>query len=367
MLKQAKLADKAGKPTSSLRWLTRALQLVGSDPDRRAAEQRARLSAQYSSVRAGQGRGRDAIRWAERAIAEAEAVGELDALANAHYMIAWTRVNQGELGQAEHFERALEIFEEVGDVLRQSDVLNYHGAMAYWEGRWSDAVDLYERGHQRAERAGDDVGAAIASVNLAEVLSDQGRLEEAEAPARDALRVFRAAQYSEKVSAGSRILGRNQSRAGLHEEAEVLFIEAIKVAEDSGLQLLGVAATGMLAEDLVRRGEVEAALERLAPLDEQAAPIGGAGVYEPLLQRVEGLAHLALGDLPAAETALGQSLVSSRATGSEFEVLLTLEARRLLMLARAEEPAPDEQAEAWSIRDRLGIVAIPAMLPALAP
>lgn len=363
MLKQAKLADKAGKPTSSLRWLTRALRLLEDDPELAAAEQRARLSATYSSVRAGQGRGEDAVRWAERAIGEAEAVGELDALANAHYMIGWTRVNQGELGQADHFERALEIFEKTGDVLRQSDVLNYHGAMAYWEGRWGHAVDLYERGRQRAERAGDVVGAAIASVNMAEVLSDQGRLEEADAPARDALRVFRAAQYSEQVSAGSRILGRNQSRQGRHGEAEALFIEAIRVAEESGLQLLAVAATGMLAEDLMRRGEAEAALGRLAPLEEQAASIGGAGVYEPLVERVAGLARLALGDLPAAEAALERSLSSSREVGSDFEILLTLEAKRLLALARGQQPPSGEQAEVESIRDRLGIVAVPAMVP----
>jgi class 3 adenylate cyclase/tetratricopeptide (TPR) repeat protein len=367
MLKQAKLADKAGQPTSALRWLTRALRLLEDDRERAAAEQRARLSAQYSSVRAGQGRGKDAIRWAERAIEEAEAVGERDALANAHYMIAWTRVNQGELGQGQHFERALAIFEELGDVLRQSDVLNYHGAMAYWEGRWGDAVDLYERGRQRAERAGDVVGAAIASVNIAEVLSDQGRLEAAEAPARDALRVFRAAQYSEQVSAGSRILGRNQSRAGLHEEAEALLTEAIRVADDSGLQLLGLAATAMLAEDLVARGEPEAALERLAPLDAQVSSLGGAGVYEPLLRRVEGLARLALGDLAAAETALERSLASGREAGSDFEVLLALEARRLLAVARRDEAPASEDAEASSIRDRLGIVAIPAMVPAFAP
>ena len=364
MLKQAKLADKAGKPTSSLRWLTRALRLLEDDSELAAAEQRARLSATYSSVRAGQGRGTDAIRWAERAIAEAEAVGELDALANAHYMIGWTRVNLGELGQAEHFERALAIFEETGDVLRQSDVLNYHGAMAYWEGRWGDAVDLYERGRQRAERAGDVVGAAIASVNLAEVLSDQGRLDEAAGPAKDALRVFRAAQYSEQVSAGSRILGRNQSRAGVHEDAEALLIEAIRVAEESGLQLLELAATAMLAEDLVRRGKAESALERLAPLEEQAASIGGAGVYEPLVQRIFGLARIALGELASAETALDQSLVSSREAGSEFEVLLTLEARRLLSLARGEKASASEDAEASSIRNRLGIVRIPVMVPA---
>jgi class 3 adenylate cyclase/tetratricopeptide (TPR) repeat protein len=365
--KQAKLADKAGKPRSSLRWLTRALRLLDDASDPEATGQRARLSATYSSVRAGQGRAKDAIAWAERAISEAEPVGERGALAEAHYMIGWTKVNQGELGQESHFERALSIFEEVGDVLRQSDVLNYHGAMAYWEGRWGDAVELYERGRERAERAGDVVGAAIASVNMAEVLSDQGRLDEAEVPAREALRVFRAARYSEQVSAGSRILGRNQARAGQHEEAGSLLEEAVRVADESGLQLLEVAATGVLAEDLVRRGEPEDALVRIASMEAQAASIGGAGVYEPLLQRVAGLAHLALGDLAAAAVELERSLATSREAGSEFEVLLTLEATRLLNRVRGAEASASEDAEASSIRDRLGIVQIPAMVPVNVP
>ena len=51
---------------------------------------------------------------------------------------------------------------ELGDVKRQGDVLTYYGAMAYWEGRWDDAVELYERGRERSVRAGDAVGAAIA-------------------------------------------------------------------------------------------------------------------------------------------------------------------------------------------------------------
>ena len=158
--KQAKLADKAGNPRSSLRWLTRALQLLEDASEPEAAVQRARLSAEYSSVRAGQGRSKDAISWAERAIAEAEAVEEREALANAHYMIAWTRVNQGEFGQESHFERALSLFEELGDVKRQGDVLTYFGAMAYWEGRWREAVELYERGRERSQRAGRADGVA---------------------------------------------------------------------------------------------------------------------------------------------------------------------------------------------------------------
>ena len=50
-----------------------------------------------------------------------------------------------------------------------------------------------------------------------------------------------------------------------------LLTEAIRVAEESGLQLLALAAAAMLAEDLVSRGEAVAALERLAPLEEQVS------------------------------------------------------------------------------------------------
>ncbi|MGA9162750.1 MAG: tetratricopeptide repeat protein, partial [Actinomycetota bacterium] len=365
ILKQAKLADKAGKPSSSLRWLTRALHLLEDNPEHEAAVQRARLSATYSTVRAGQGRAEDTITWADRAISEAEAVGEREALANAHFMIAWTRVNQGELGQAFHFERALSIFEELGDVKRQGDVLTYFGAMAYWEGRWREAVELYERGRERSERAGDVVGAAIASMNIAEIRSDQGRVEEAEAPAREALRVFRAARYAELIATDCGILGRALSRAGRHDEAEQLLAEALQQAQESGGQLLALGTQGFVAEDLVRHGAAEEALEHVAIAEATAKGVGGPGIYEPLLERVRGCAYLLRSDMERAEEAFDESLATARAAGSEFEVLLTLQARGALSDVRGEERSAIEEAEASSIAERLGIASIPPILPEL--
>ena len=363
--KQAKLADKAGNPRSSLRWLTRALQLLEDASEREAAVHRARLSATYSIVRAGQGRAKEAISWAERAIAEAEAVEEREALANAHYMIAWTRVNQGELGQESHFERALSLFEELGDVKRQGDVLTYFGAMAYWEGRWREAVELYERGGERSQRAGDAVGAAIASVNVAEIRSDQGRLDEAAPPAREALRVFRAARYTELIAADCSVLGRLASRAGRHDEATGLLEEALAEADRSDGQLLAIGVIGFLAEDMVRRGDADAALDHLARAEARAKLLGGPGIYEPLLERVRGCALLLRSELDQAVQAFERSLAAARAAGSEFEVLLTLDAMSALSQARGEKRSATEEAEATSIADRLGIVSVPSMLSAL--
>jgi len=366
ILKQAKLADKAGKPSSSLRLLTQALRSLDGTSTARAAELKARLSATYSVVRAGQGKAVDAIRWAERAIVEAETVGEQEALANAHYMIAWTNVNRGHLGQGAHFEQALSIFEDLGDLVRQGDVLNYWGAMAYWEGRWSDAVELYERGGDRSRRAGDVVGPAIALMNIAEIRSDQGRLDEAEGPAREALRVFRAAEYPELIATDSGILGRILSRAGRHEEAVSFLTEALRVAEVSGGQLMAVGVTGFLAEDRVRQGDAATAFDELEGAESRAEAVGGPGVHEPLIERVRGCAHLLLGNFDEAGDALAKSLRAARSAGAEFEVLLALHAVRALSEARNAEPSTIEEADASSIAERLGVVYVPSMLPVAA-
>ena len=359
-LKEGKLADQRGKPASSLRWLTRAMRLLEDAPGREPLAQRARISATYSAVRAGQGRATDAIRWAERAIDEAEAVEELEALANAHYMIGWTKVNQGELGQSLHFDRALVLFEELGNVKRQGDVLTYYGAMAYWEGRWRDAVELYERGRKRSERAGDAVGAAIASMNIAEIRSDQGRLDEAETPAREALRIFRAAHFSELIATDCGILGRALSRGGKHEEAEELLTEAIELAERAGAQLLGVGSMGFLAENLVLRGEAGAALEQVERALSRAESIGGPGVYEPMLARIRGSAYLVRGDLVEAKDTFDRALLTAREAGADFEVLMILRARLALAERQGEPLSSQDEAKADSIAEGLGILSIPS-------
>ncbi len=269
-------------------------------------------------------------------------------------------------GRRCHFERALSIFEELRDVKRQGDVLTYYGAMAYWEGRWADAVELYERGRQRSERAGDVVGAAIAAMNVAEVLSDQGRLEEAEGPAREALRVFQASRHAELIATDCSILGRMASRAGRHDQASELLTEALRLAEGSGSQLLAIGGHAFIAEDLLRKGDTENALDAVARARRLASQIGGAGIYEALLERVEGGAHLIRGDLGRAAKALDASLASARAAGSAFEILLTLAARRALSDAGGEGSPPEEDAEAASIAERLGVVTVASTLPAFA-
>jgi tetratricopeptide (TPR) repeat protein len=195
---------------------------------------------------------------------------------------------------------------------------------------------------------------------VAEIRSDQGRLEEAEAPAREALRVFRAARFSEEIATACGILGRALSRAGRHEEAEQLLTEALELAERSGAQLLRVSSLGFLAEDLVLRGDGDGALGTLERALAQAGSIGGPGVYEPMLARVRGSAYLVRGDLDEAREAFDLALGTARDAGADFEVFLILRARQALAERLGEPPSAEEEAEARSIAEGLGIESIPS-------
>ena len=57
---------------------------------------------------------------------------------------------------------------------------------------WDEALDLYQRARDLFERTGDTGNASLAKYNIAEILDDQGRLDEAEPLLRDVIRVWRA-------------------------------------------------------------------------------------------------------------------------------------------------------------------------------
>ncbi|HET9672674.1 MAG TPA: AAA family ATPase, partial [Actinomycetota bacterium] len=324
MLKRARIEDRAGKPSSGLRWLGRALRAIDGEAGDDVDVYRARIAAAFAAIRSGQGRAKEAIRWAEEAIARAAPVGEIEARADAHYMIAWTRMNLGESDQAEHLQEALALFEELGNLQRQGDVLTVLGAVEYWAGRWKEAVETYELGRSRSVRAGEVVGAAVATMNISEIRSDQGLLDEAEALARDALQVFRASGYPELTALVTGLLGRMASRSRRHREASELLETAVATAADAGSQLLAVGLIGWIAEDLARRGDAAGALRRCDEAVSRASSIGGPGVHEPLLERVRGHAMLTLGDLDGAAATLDRSLQRARADGLLYEVALTL-------------------------------------------
>ena len=358
VLKQAAILSGPGlaRYTQALRWLRRAERLLEPEDTLDAGRLRAEMYGWRASIRNFQGRFRDSLGSCRRAIEEAERSGERRALAHAYYLLDWAYVALGRPSEATYSQRALEIYEELGDLPREADVYNNLGAFAYLEGRWNDALELYERGRELRERIGDPVHAANGTLNIAEIFTDQGRLEEAEQLAREALRVWRAASLPASAAFATRQLGRAAARAGRYEEALELFEEARAALLESGAQGDANETDAAVAECLVLEGRAEEALERIGPALARAESAGGFELLQ--LRRVKGFALLQLEDAEARK-ALDGALAAAQERGSEYEAALCLTG--LLRANRRGVDAAELARERDAILERLGVVALLAV------
>lgn len=365
MLKQARIEDTTGRSSQGLRWLSRAASLVGSLDDVQARAVRAQIHAWYGAIRISQGRFRDAVRWCERAIVDATAAGEKDALAHALYVSDWANLELGRPELATHADEILSLYDQLGDLSRQGDTYNMLGAFAYWDGRWSDAVELYERSRDMQMRAGDVVSAAIGTANIAEILADQGQLVEAEALAREAIRIFRTSRYRYMLAFTVSVLGRIESRLGRHDEAREHLDDALAMVREGGDQLEEVATLGRLAEDAVLQGRPIEAVEAVDAAFARAGSIGGSPQVEPILYRARGYARLQLGDLAGARDDLEASLAVATERGADYEAALTVRAFELLAREGGASVEADRSGMADATFTRLGVTWVPS--PPTAP
>jgi class 3 adenylate cyclase/tetratricopeptide (TPR) repeat protein len=355
LLKEAGIPERVGRYSQALRSISRGHSVLEGVEGEDAARERARLSAAYSSIRQAQGRHAEAVRWCRRAISEAESAGDRDALAYAYAILSWAYASIGHPDSGRYSHMALEIYEELGNLGRQALVLNYLGAFAYFDGKWDEAIEYYERGREARERTGDAVTAAYGTINIGEILSDQGRLQEAEVSIRAALRVWRAAGYRFGIGAAQSLLGRVASRAGRCDEALTMFAQARETFVDVGDRASVLETDVRIAECRLLRGERDLALELIADALARAEEAGGVSVHTPALYRMRGEALLREGDIDRGRAALEASLGFGRQRKAEYEVALTL--RLLAHLERREDLA----SESRSILDRLGVISVPGL------
>ena len=355
LIKQARISQVAGRSVDALRWLRRAMTALDGTGPAAAGHERAQLAVTFASVRWDQGRAGDAIEWCERAIAEAKAVGHVEALAHAYYLVDMCHVALGRPELATYSGSALALYEEMGDLWGQGVVLNNLGAQAYWQGRWDEALELYARGREARDLVGDAVNASYGTANIAEILSDQGRLDEATPLFRDVLRVWRAAGDRHGVAYVLGHLGRVAYRAGQLDEALPLLEEAREECRALGSDADMVEADGRIAECLLFAGEGALALVIVNRALDRARSTGGAAVHLPMLHRVRAFALMGRGDMAGARDALELSLVEARTRGADYEVALTL--RPLARLLEIDGAATDElRVESDAILQRLGVV-----------
>jgi class 3 adenylate cyclase/tetratricopeptide (TPR) repeat protein len=354
LLKHAWIPERLGRYSQALRWISRAQRVVEGVEGAEAAAQRATLSAWRASIYNQQGQFTKAIDWCLTAIEGAEPIGERSVLAHAYSLLDWAYLALGLLERATNSELALEIYEELGDLQKLASIYNTMGARAYLQGNWTDAAGLYERARAIRGRIGDPVYEAMAAYNIAEILTDQGNLQEAEALLTGALRVWRASSWRWGVAAASRMLGRVEARSGRHDQALALLAEAETGFREAGAQRDLSETKGHIAECYLLQGKSRAALDLIVEALPRAEKAGGFEI--PMLMRMRAYALLQLGRRDEAQTAFDESLQTARARKMDYEVALSLEGR--LRMARPEDRVEPEERERDSIFERLGVVSV---------
>jgi class 3 adenylate cyclase/tetratricopeptide (TPR) repeat protein len=285
------------------------------------------------------------------AVGHAEAGGARDELAHAYYLLDVATTQLGRPNPL-YRERALPIYEEIGDLVGQAKVLNNLGIAAYYEGRWDEAVDLYRRSDGASSRAGDVMSAATVRMNEAEILSDQGHLEEARRLFEEALRSFRAAQFRVAVALCTSDLGREAAREGRFDDAHQLLEQALADSEEYGANEFALDARARLAECLVFEGRHREAFAGATDVLERAGEGDATRPLRAMAERLLGLAEAQDRAKDRALPHLRRSVELARAAGADFELAMTLR-------ALAELGHTEGEAEAHEILERLGVVRLP--------
>jgi len=360
LLKRSKAEEKLGHYPQALAWVTRARRLLADVPGREATSRSAQLSAWYATVLQAEGRTTDALSWCERAVAEAEAAGDQEALAQAYNVLEWVDIMMGH-SDGRHLRKALAIYESMGDLAGQAKILTNLGAGAYFSGQWDEAIECWERGREAYLKVGQPVDAASSDSNMGEVLSDQGRLDEAEPLLREALRVWRASGDRYSYAGTLSQLGRVLSRSGRHEEALQLFAEARDGLGSVGAQADVLETDAKIAECYLFMGRHDEALELATSTLEKVNAPDSVSVAGPLLERVIGYARLQSGDVAGARAAFESCLAVARERGADFEVAMALRGLTQLDYCEGCQSPAERLAEAQEIFERLRVIAAPAI------
>jgi tetratricopeptide (TPR) repeat protein len=357
--KEGLIRERSSRYPEALRWYRRALAAAerledGGVPSRITLE--VRLA--YAGVRFRQGEFADCIEWCNQVVEQALPISDLEALAHAYYLLHLAYTSMGSPDRIAFRGLALPIYEELGDLLGQANVLNNLGIDAYYEGRWEEALDVYGRSQEARERIGDVVGAATIANNVGEIKSDQGHYEAAEALFRETDAVCTRAGSRFLATLARSNLGRLAARTGRFDEAGELLHEALASFEEMKAGSFVLETKARLAEYAVLSGDPAAGLplaeETLRAVDES----GAGGVLRAMLHRVRAYALMQSGGLDAAEEAVEESIRTARAGDEAYELALSLDALvRLSSLQRADGGGASDERE--SIFEQLGVIARP--------
>lgn len=353
-LRRARVRELSGAFPLALGETSRGRKIASAVSGTASEAVQARALAYAAVIRGHQERSAEAWRAGMAAIAIAERCGEHSALARANHAIFLAGRWRGDDDTASYAQRALDLYEEVGDLAGQADMANNLGIIAYYDGRWDDTLDLYRQAVDADVRMGNLLGAAITEANIGEVLVNQGHLDEAEPRLRDAARVLRA---SHSFAAGfvEMHLGRLLSARGDYAAAEGILRSGVEELRAMGRGATAYEMALHLADCLVRSGRPQEGLDVIA--EASLGTSGSLSIFDAARAVTTARALIEMGSEDKAMATILDGVHTARAQALEFDL------GRLLLLAGRIGPPFDPRLgttepveEAHDLFNRLGVV-----------
>ncbi len=353
-LRRARARERAGSYSLALGETTRGRKLATDRAGLDGETVRARLLAHAAIVHYRQQHLSEARRIGLAAAELAERCAERKALATSCTAIFLADVQLGRPGAESWAERALALYEELGDLEGQAMMANNLGVLAFFESRWDETLERYREAVESDRRRGRLLDAALTDANIAEVMVSQGRLDEAEPLLRDAVRVLRSSDDG-GLPFVEMHLGRLLTARGEYDEAERLLLGANEQWKASGSAASIYETSIHLADCLVRAGRPQEALGLLSR-DHGAAPEETA-IFDAASAVVSAKALAEVGLVVQARARICTGMDAARKRDLTFDT-----ARLLLVAARIGPPfadclgTPDPAEDAYRLLDRLGVV-----------
>jgi tetratricopeptide (TPR) repeat protein len=300
---------------------------------------------------------RRAATMAQDSVTAAEKLGDNALLADAHTRFGLSVVAESPADARHSFDKALRLFDEVGDVRGQARGHTHLGIAALFEARLDDAQHAFSRAIAVARAAGVADIWGLASQNLGVLLQKRGEYDRARELFGDALALFAAVKHSEFQLIALYNMAHVERELGLWESAAELYDATIPLAQRIGhseVEIGAIAGAGLCQLELARivsaRGALTLAEARLAPRPDW---FQGRELAEALAIRM----HALDGNMVDALSRFDRALTLAEATDMYNAAWLTVACADALLAL-----APDRvRASIDRYRDRVRQLGYPEM------
>jgi class 3 adenylate cyclase/tetratricopeptide (TPR) repeat protein len=356
-LRRASARERMGAYSLALRETTQGRKAIAGINDVQSDAVQAHLLARASILHSRQSRGEQGRLIGLAAAEVAERCGDEEVLALSFSAIFLAEAQLGRDGMVVWARRALDVYESLEDLEGQAAMANNLGVAAYFDNRWDETLQWYQRAADLYRRVGNLLDAADGDANIAEVLINQGCLEQADLLLRHAVRVMHASDYSGAPFAEMH-LGRLLTMRGDFVGAEALLRTVVHKFATSGRSASAYEASMYLAECLIRAGRPSEGLNVLGhPTNVDPAEIT---LFEAASSAVEARGLLGLGRRNEAIERICAGVAAARQRSLSFDLVV------LLSLAQQAGPPFDRRIgttepadEANRLASQLGCISVP--------